>query len=486
MRRFLSILVVLASLFAPLAVVSAQDSAPEGLVYVVQEGDNLWEIALRFGVSVEDLMAANGIGADGNVNIGATLVIPGFENLGFTGVLNTVRVGFGEDLQSLSRRTGVPADVLARLNRLVSPSEIYAGMPFVLVENAQELVGSPEGEAAVQSGSRPLLGGGQSLLELAVLRNANPWSLVQSNQLVDSQHVVPGQVLWLPGSGSGTGPGPGGLPDSIQSIQIDPLPFVQGTTAQFNVAGEPGMKLGGTFNNQPLNFFSNDLPGYVALQGVHALTEPGFYPIVITGTLATGESFGFSQSVYIKGGDYPYDPVLTVSPETIDPAVTKPEDAQWKALVTPVTAQKYWQGKFQAPVPKEFAECYPSRFGNRRAYNDGLYNYFHTGLDFCGNTTTEVLAPAGGTVVFAGPLTVRGNATIIDHGWGVYTGYLHQSELFVKAGDVVEAGQRIGLVGATGRVTGPHLHWEVWVGGAQVDPLDWLTNIYPSEPEISQ
>jgi murein DD-endopeptidase MepM/ murein hydrolase activator NlpD len=83
-------------------------------------------------------------------------------------------------------------------------------------------------------------------------------------------------------------------------------------------------------------------------------------------------------------------------------------------------------------------------------------------------------------VVFAGPLTVRGNATYIDHGWGVYTGYLHQSQLLVQAGDRVETGQLIGMVGNTGRATGPHLHWEVWVGGVPVQPLDWTSQSYPS------
>jgi murein DD-endopeptidase MepM/ murein hydrolase activator NlpD len=81
--------------------------------------------------------------------------------------------------------------------------------------------------------------------------------------------------------------------------------------------------------------------------------------------------------------------------------------------------------------------------------------------------------------VFAGPLTVRGNATYIDHGWGVYTGYAHQSEILVKPGDLVETGQTIGMVGATGRVTGPHLHWEIWVGGVPVQPLEWTERSMP-------
>jgi murein DD-endopeptidase MepM/ murein hydrolase activator NlpD len=76
-------------------------------------------------------------------------------------------------------------------------------------------------------------------------------------------------------------------------------------------------------------------------------------------------------------------------------------------------------------------------------------------------------------------LTVRGGVVVIDHGWGVYTAYDHLSEFLVHVGDMVQPGQVIGLGGSTGRSTGPHLHWEVWVGGAQVNPLDWLTRAYP-------
>jgi len=74
---------------------------------------------------------------------------------------------------------------------------------------------------------------------------------------------------------------------------------------------------------------------------------------------------------------------------------------------------------------------------------------------------------------------VRGNTTIIDHGWGVYSGFWHQSKFYVQVGDIVEQGQVIGEVGGTGRVTGPHLHWELWVNGIQVDPYDWLIQAYP-------
>ena len=86
---------------------------------------------------------------------------------------------------------------------------------------------------------------------------------------------------------------------------------------------------------------------------------------------------------------------------------------------------------------------------------------------------------ANGVVVFAGETIVRGNATIIDHGWGIFSGYYHQSESYVQTGDQVESGQVIGLVGASGRVTGAHLHWEVWVNGVQVNPMIWLEKSFP-------
>jgi murein DD-endopeptidase MepM/ murein hydrolase activator NlpD len=89
----------------------------------------------------------------------------------------------------------------------------------------------------------------------------------------------------------------------------------------------------------------------------------------------------------------------------------------------------------------------------------------------------SIYATAPGVVLLT-PLTVRGNATMIDHG-EVYSAYLHQSEILVNVGDKVEQGQLIGKVGNTGRVEGPHLHFEVLVGGVPVDPLEWLTQEYP-------
>ena len=82
-------------------------------------------------------------------------------------------------------------------------------------------------------------------------------------------------------------------------------------------------------------------------------------------------------------------------------------------------------------------------------------------------------------VVFTGLKTVRGNATIIDHGQGIYSGLYHQAEIYVSVGEQVTAGQLIGKIGDTGRVTGSHLHWDLWVNGIQVNPTPWLNEIFP-------
>jgi murein DD-endopeptidase MepM/ murein hydrolase activator NlpD len=239
----------------------------------------------------------------------------------------------------------------------------------------------------------------------------------------------------------------------------------------------------------PLNFFSNADNQQVALQGVNAEADPGSTPFTLNGTFADGSSFNFQQSVLLISGNYPEADPLTVDPTTIDPKVTQPEDDMIKNLVTPATSTRYWTGLFLNPTKNyDVATEITANYGERRSYNNGALKNFHTGVDFGGGVGLPITAPADGKVVYAdGPLTVRGNTTIIDHGWGVYSAYFHQSEIDVKVGDTVKAGDIIGKVGNTGRVedanafvgAGAHLHWEIWVNGIQVDPLDWLSNQYP-------
>jgi murein DD-endopeptidase MepM/ murein hydrolase activator NlpD len=323
---------------------------------------------------------------------------------------------------------------------------------------------------------------GQSLLETAVAHNTDIWTLNALNGLAGAWDGLPGDTLYAPGEPAGLQSN--GLPSAFSSAEISGLPLKQGGTAEILVKTGLGVTLSGLLVDHALHFFPQEDGQQVALQGVHALLDPGVYPLRLEAALPDGTHQTFEQSVLVVSGNYPEDPLLYVDPATIDPAATEPEQNMLVGLVQEATPQRYWSGEFVSPAI-QYAEStyFTSRFGNRRTYigsgTELTVEGFHTGLDFGGGIGLAIAAPAAGRVVFAGPLTVRGNATIIDHGWGVFSGFWHQSEFKVQPGDIIQRGQVIGLVGGTGRVTGAHLHWELWVNGVQVDPMDWLQNIYP-------
>jgi murein DD-endopeptidase MepM/ murein hydrolase activator NlpD len=216
---------------------------------------------------------------------------------------------------------------------------------------------------------------------------------------------------------------------------------------------------------------------YVGFHGISAVADTGIVTFHLAGSRNGNDEFSIQQNILIEPGYYGQDAPLTVDPTTIQPEVVNPEQELVENITKIITPNKYWDGKFQYPVDEP---CFSADFGGSRIYNN-TYEYYHTGIDFnvCSASNTNIYAAASGTVVFAGPLVVRGNAVIIDHGWGVYSGYWHQSQIAVKVGDIVKEGQLIGYIGNTGRSTGFHLHFEIWVNGAQVDPTDWLTSTFP-------
>lgn len=126
-----------------------------------------------------------------------------------------------------------------------------------------------------------------------------------------------------------------------------------------------------------------------------------------------------------------------------------------------------WTESFVNPRPSSIT----SRFGSGRMFN-GTLSSRHLGVDFSGAVGTPVRAANRGVVALVGDFFLAGNVVYIDHGAGIVTGYFHLSRALVAAGDTVQKGQQIGLVGATGRVTGPHLHWNARYGAVTVNPLD--------------
>ena len=464
------VIVILVLLGGAMSPSTAQaDTPPAGPIYIVQQGDTLWSIALRFNVSVSDLETVNNL-PDTNIFAGEHLVIPGLE--GLSGTLTSEPVPYGQTLNSLARQYGIDELLLRQLNHIVSPAELYAGYNLTLLQQDNQPTYT----------ARASLAKGETLLELAVAQNTDPWTLAQINHLPGTWGGLPNDTLVLPTASTNN---PNGLPPVITTASVDPLPIMQGTTVQVKVTSSQPISLAGSLVNRPLHFYPSGVNTYVALQGVDAEAVLGLFPLDLEATLSDGSVQSFDQMVPITSGNYLHDTTIyNVAPNTIDPNLIGPQAKQVSALTAPSSSDKYWQGQFTSPASLFAAYTHiTSPFGIRRSYISAGTNLtletYHSGIDYAGGIGQPITAPAAGVVVFAGPLVVCGNATYIYHGWGVYSGICHQSTIKVTVGQQVQQGDLIGLVGSTGRITGPNLHWEVWVNGVTVNPVQWLNETFP-------
>jgi murein DD-endopeptidase MepM/ murein hydrolase activator NlpD len=165
---------------------------------------------------------------------------------------------------------------------------------------------------------------------------------------------------------------------------------------------------------------------------------------------------------------------LQVAPEFVTPPPEVQERIAGEAeflrdLWMHSAGDRLWHGPFVAPVPNPAN----SSFGSRSVFNDQPRNP-HTGTDFSSPEGTPVHAPNAGRVVAARDLFFTGNTVVIDHGLNTFSTLAHLSQMDVHEGETIDAGRIVGLSGATGRVTGPHLHWALRIAGARVDPLSLL------------
>jgi biotin carboxyl carrier protein len=176
--------------------------------------------------------------------------------------------------------------------------------------------------------------------------------------------------------------------------------------------------------------------------------------------------------VAVTPRDWPVEKIDGVPPATVEPP---PEIAarieREQALVTAARERDDDRADFARPFIWPLQGRISGRFGNQRVYN-GTPKSPHSGMDIAAANGTPVKAPASGVVTFAAPdLYLTGGTVLLDHGHGVSSNFLHLSRIDVKVGDRVTQGQRIGAVGATGRATGPHLHWGMNWFDVRIDPL---------------
>jgi hypothetical protein len=212
------------------------------------------------------------------------------------------------------------------------------------------------------------------------------------------------------------------------------------------------------------------------LVGIDGDCNPGRYGVKLEGSAPDGTVVSESYSLDVLTKKFPTR-VLQVEPKYVTPPENvldriRNERRLVDDIFASTTQEKLWKGPFRAPVPGEVI----SEFGKRSIFN-GQPRSSHSGTDFRGAVGTPIHAPNTGRVVFTGDLYYTGNTVIIDHGLGLYSYLGHMSAITAQEGDLVEIGDLIGKVGATGRVTGPHLHWTVRLRISRVDPIS-LINIF--------
>jgi murein DD-endopeptidase MepM/ murein hydrolase activator NlpD len=257
------------------------------------------------------------------------------------------------------------------------------------------------------------------------------------------------------------------------AITLTPAVVESGSPELIRVVAPPTAKLDGEWLGRKLEFFrGRNGQAWFALAGadVEAPAGPSTLRLVVH---ADGNALDLSRTIEIHPAHYRTG-TLTVARKFVEPgpeALQQIEaEIQLKAKVFAASApEPLWAGSFRAPVTAPPT----ASFGVRRIFNGKLAS-IHKGMDFRAAMGTPVRAGNSGMVVLARPLYYEGNCVVIDHGLGLFTLSMHLSRIDVHEGQRVATGDRLGLSGATGRVTGPHLHWAVRWQDAYLDPAKLL------------
>ena len=463
----------------------AQEPSDSNLtVHVVQRGENLSAIALQYSLPAERIAQLNGISDVSSLAVGQRLLIPRPITAPQPGLTHTVTTG--DTLNSIAQAYGRTLEELSALNNLANANQIFIGQELVIF--AEEGLSAASADDVIDAASVPSsavladfpadfiheVEAGETVFEIGLRYNLTVTTLARANNLADATRIYIGQELIIPGIDY-----PrlvGDLPAVVRAFTINPPILIEGHSGRIEIVTAEPVSLSGQFLGQDLKPIQLDGGRrHHLLIGVPMFTEQEAYPLRLD--LADAEGLDASINLYLQviGGGYGYQTISINNSELLAADIENEEIALLRRLTSQFNPEKSWANSLSLPA----AAPMNSVFGTRRSYNGSPFNRFHRGVDFAGATGTSVLAAADGTVALAEALNIRGNTTIIDHGWGLYTLYAHQSALHVSPGDSVAVGQVIGAIGATGRSTGPHLHWEVWLNGVNVDPMQWVQETFP-------
>jgi murein DD-endopeptidase MepM/ murein hydrolase activator NlpD len=442
-------------------------------VHVVERGETLFSIAGRYGVTVDAVTHANAVSDPRKIYVGQRLIIPsGSTSIGPTETAPYV-LEAGDTLASIAQRYGTTWHALAQLNDLLAPNTVVAGQVIKVPapHKPSDETGTPKvGGSPVQSGATYVVREDDTWFRIALRYDVPPWALANANRVTNPALIYPGQELVAPGAGRSL------LPQPFSAVQIRPLPVAQGTTMVVSVQTTEPVTLTGQLFEQPVRF-GEEGGAYHGLVGVHVFTEPGLHDLELTAVDADGHSTTINTGVVVEPARFFYERIDVPYGRTdlLDPDTIARDRERLDAARTTFSPQRRWTLPFQRPSVGSIS----AYFGSLRSYNGGPYTSYHSGVDFRAPRGTPVYAPAAGTVILAEGLALWGNAVVIDHGWGILSGFAHLSAIEVEVGQELSQGDLVAKVGNTGLSTGSHLHWEMWVGGTSVNALQWLEESFP-------
>ncbi len=252
-------------------------------------------------------------------------------------------------------------------------------------------------------------------------------------------------------------------------VTITPRNIPQGGVALVRVASDtPLGEASAAWSGRGVSLFRSG-EELLGLLGVDVEMKPGMRSLKIRGAFTRGSGFVIQTSFRVVSKEFPVQRLtlpsaMVTPPKRVLGRILK-EKRLLDSIFAKISSRRYFRGGFTRPVPGVIT----SPFGTRRILNR-LPRSRHSGVDMKAGEGDEVRCANSGVVVLAQEFYYSGNAVIIDHGLGLYSMYFHLSRILVKEGERVEKRTLLGLAGATGRSTGPHLHFGVRLTGARVDP----------------
>jgi murein DD-endopeptidase MepM/ murein hydrolase activator NlpD len=257
-------------------------------------------------------------------------------------------------------------------------------------------------------------------------------------------------------------------------VRWAPVELKQGEVLYVEVKTETEMSsIEGDLDGSPIFFYEREGGGFAGIAGVDLAASPSLCPLRVRGKDLHRRPYERVFQVKVKKGTFGVQR-LTLPREKVE--LTEEvlrrvleENREVKEILLRIRREKLWHNPFIRPLDGPIT----SPFGLRRILN-GKPRSPHSGVDISAPLDSIVFSCNDGIVVFVKELYLGGKTVIIDHGFGLFSIYMHLSEILVKEGEKLRVGDSIGLVGSTGRATGPHLHWGMRLIGARIDPLSLL------------